>query len=182
MPPRAPGPDAEEDSVQEQPVIIPPVPLPPMSRRQWLQPRPLRISQVMPFQPFLIHEEIQPGRPARIYETRPSGTLMLNAVLNAVRRGRIKTRLVAFKRSYSLPRKSARLFAYGKQVPSAVIRGRGRARWSRAAGQAASADGALLVRHARDTHAGTTGKTDWSVVPGSARSSAFTTSVHCGPS
>lgn len=34
-------------------------------RQQRLQPRPLRISQVMPFQPVLIHGAIQAERPTR---------------------------------------------------------------------------------------------------------------------
>ena len=65
-----PGP--VEDPVDHQPVIIPPVPLPRMTRQQRLQPHPLRIGQIMPFQPVIIHGAIQPKRPMKIYGTRPS--------------------------------------------------------------------------------------------------------------
>ena len=44
VPPREPGPGPEEDPVDHQPVVIPPVPLPRMPR---LQPRPLLIAEVM---------------------------------------------------------------------------------------------------------------------------------------
>ena len=60
VPPRKPRPGAEEDPVQRQPVIIPSVPLPRMPRQQRLQPRPPTTGQVMPLQPLLIHQEIQP--------------------------------------------------------------------------------------------------------------------------
>jgi hypothetical protein len=70
VPPRAPGPGPEEDPVDDQPVIIPPVPLPWMSRQQRPQPRPLAISQVMPAQPLIIHTAIQTEIPGKIYETR----------------------------------------------------------------------------------------------------------------
>jgi hypothetical protein len=49
-----------EDPVDHQPVIIPPVPLPRMAWQQRRQPRPLRIGQIMPLQPVLIHSPIQP--------------------------------------------------------------------------------------------------------------------------
>ena len=48
---------AEELQIPE--VIIPPVPLPRMSRQQRLQPRPLRITKVMPLQPVIIHNASQ---------------------------------------------------------------------------------------------------------------------------
>ena len=60
IPPRAPGPGPVEDPVDHQPVIIPPVPLPRMTRQQRFQPHPLAISQIMPLQPILIHRPIQP--------------------------------------------------------------------------------------------------------------------------
>src|ERR1700746_3830831 len=72
IPPRAPRPGPEEDPVDHQPVIIPPMPLPRMSRQQRLQPRPFRITQVMPFQPVIIHGAIQAETPIKIYGTRPS--------------------------------------------------------------------------------------------------------------
>ena len=50
---------SEEDPVDHQPVIIPPVPLPRMSRQQRLQPRPLTITEIMPLQPILIHRAIK---------------------------------------------------------------------------------------------------------------------------
>src|SRR5262245_64176216 len=59
VPPRAPGPGPEEDSVDHQPVIISPVPLPRVPRQERLQPRPLRITEIMPLQPVLIHDAIQ---------------------------------------------------------------------------------------------------------------------------
>ena len=40
-------------------------------RQQRLQPRPLRISQVMSFQPVLIHEAIKAKVAHKIYETPP---------------------------------------------------------------------------------------------------------------
>jgi hypothetical protein len=43
-----------------------------MSRQQRLQPRPFRITQVMPFQPVIIHSAIQAETPIKIYGTRPS--------------------------------------------------------------------------------------------------------------
>jgi hypothetical protein len=51
---RAPGP-GPEDPVDHHPVIIPPVPLAGMLRQQRLQPRPFRITEIMPPQSFLIH-------------------------------------------------------------------------------------------------------------------------------
>jgi hypothetical protein len=54
-------------------MVIPMVPLPRMSRPQQLQPRTLRIGQVMPLQPILIHGVIQAETPTKIYGTRPSG-------------------------------------------------------------------------------------------------------------
>src|SRR6516162_1842188 len=65
--PRAPGPGPEEDPVDHQPVIIPPVPLPRMPRQQRLQPRPFHITEVMPPQPFLIHGAIQAETTYKIY-------------------------------------------------------------------------------------------------------------------
>ena len=55
IPPRAARPGPEQDPINHQPVIIPPVPLPRMSRHQRLQPRPLRITKLMPFQPVIVH-------------------------------------------------------------------------------------------------------------------------------
>jgi hypothetical protein len=54
IPPRAPRPDPAEHPVDHHPVIIPPVPLPGMSRQQRLQPRPLRIAEIMPIQPVIM--------------------------------------------------------------------------------------------------------------------------------
>ena len=59
IPPRAPRPDPAEHSVDHQPVIIPPVPLPRMTRQQRLQLHPLRITEIMPLQPVIIHGAIQ---------------------------------------------------------------------------------------------------------------------------
>ena len=53
------APDSVEHPVDHHPVIIPPVPLPGMSRQQRPQPRPLRIAEIMPIQPVIIHSEIQ---------------------------------------------------------------------------------------------------------------------------
>ena len=72
VPPRAPDPGPEEDPVDHQPVIIPPVSLPRMPGQQRLQPRPFRITEVMPPQPFLIHGTIQAETTYKIYGTRPS--------------------------------------------------------------------------------------------------------------
>jgi len=47
-----------EDPVDHRAVVIPPVPLPRASRQQRLQPRPLLIRKIMPFQPIIIHSEI----------------------------------------------------------------------------------------------------------------------------
>jgi hypothetical protein len=60
IPPRAPGQHPVEHPVDDQPVIIPPVSLPRMGGQQRRQSRPLRISQIMPPQPVLIHGPIQP--------------------------------------------------------------------------------------------------------------------------
>src|SRR5580704_16339018 len=72
IPPRAPGPGPEKDPVHHQPVIIPPVTLTRMSRKQRLQPGPLRIRQVMPLQPLIVHSTTQAETTAKIYETRSS--------------------------------------------------------------------------------------------------------------
>jgi hypothetical protein len=45
--------------------------LPPMRRQQRLQRRPLRITQVMPFQRVLIRGVIQAERSTKIYGIRP---------------------------------------------------------------------------------------------------------------
>ena len=42
-----------------------------MPRQQRLQPRPFRITEVMPPQPFLIHGAIQAETTYKIYGTRP---------------------------------------------------------------------------------------------------------------
>jgi len=60
IPPWAAHPGPEQNPINHQPVIIPPVPLPRMSRQQRLQPCPLRIAQVMPLQPVIIHRTSQP--------------------------------------------------------------------------------------------------------------------------
>jgi hypothetical protein len=80
VPPRPLCPGPEEDPVNHQPVIIPPVPMPRMTWQQRLPPRPLRISQVMPLEPFIIHGAIKAETPGNIYETRSrprrSGTVV----------------------------------------------------------------------------------------------------------
>src|SRR6516225_10503060 len=72
VPPRVARTGPVEDPVDHQPVIIPPVPLPRMPRQQRLQPRPFRITEVMPPQPFLIHGAIKAETTYTIYGTRPS--------------------------------------------------------------------------------------------------------------
>jgi hypothetical protein len=72
----------EQDPVEHQPVIIPPVPLPRMSWQQRLEPRPLRVTQVMPPQPVIIHGTTQAETPAKIYETRSSGARNQNLTLS----------------------------------------------------------------------------------------------------
>jgi hypothetical protein len=44
-----------------------------MTRQQQLQPHPLRIGQIMPLQPVIIHGTTQAETTAKIYETRSSG-------------------------------------------------------------------------------------------------------------
>jgi hypothetical protein len=41
-------------------VIIPPVPLPRMTRQQRLQLHPLRITEIMPLQPVITHAQSKP--------------------------------------------------------------------------------------------------------------------------
>jgi hypothetical protein len=53
-----------EHPIDHQPVIIPPVPLPRMSRQQPLQPRPFLIGQVMTPKPVIIHDR-HPNRSSR---------------------------------------------------------------------------------------------------------------------
>jgi len=92
IPPRAPRPGPEENPVQDQPVIIPPMSLPRMGRQQRFQPRPLRITEVMPLQPVHIHGVIQAETTTKIYGTRSSGVpaeLDGDAVLG---RGRVRDR------------------------------------------------------------------------------------------
>src|SRR6266516_4747456 len=69
--PRAPRPGAEEDPVDHRAVVVPPVPLPRVSRQQRLQPRPLLITQIMPIQPIISHSTISAETATKIYETRP---------------------------------------------------------------------------------------------------------------
>jgi hypothetical protein len=68
--PRVPSPGAEQDPVDHQPVIVPPVSLPRMAGQRRLQPRPFRITEVMPPQPFLIHGAIETETTYKIYGTR----------------------------------------------------------------------------------------------------------------
>ncbi len=71
VPPQTSGPDPVEHPVDHHAVIIPPVPLPRVSRQQRLQPRPLRVTKIMPLQPLILHDPIQPKSPTEIYRTRP---------------------------------------------------------------------------------------------------------------
>ena len=58
VPPRAPGPGAEEDPVDHQPVIIPPVPCRRCAGSSGSSRAQVAISQVMPLQP-VIHRTIK---------------------------------------------------------------------------------------------------------------------------
>jgi hypothetical protein len=48
----------------------------PIPFEQRLQPRPFRITQVMPLQPILIHEAIQAKPHTKIYGTRPAAEVI----------------------------------------------------------------------------------------------------------
>jgi hypothetical protein len=54
VPPRATRPGPEDDPVDHQPVIIPPMRLPRMGRQQRPRPCPLRITEIMPPQPLIL--------------------------------------------------------------------------------------------------------------------------------
>src|SRR5579875_282409 len=71
VPPRAARPDPVEDPVDHHPVVIPPVPPPRVGRQLRLQPRPLRIGQVMSLQAIIIHKIIQADTDTLICKTRP---------------------------------------------------------------------------------------------------------------
>ncbi|MGH3422784.1 MAG: hypothetical protein ACRDOD_24695, partial [Streptosporangiaceae bacterium] len=77
--PRSPGPGPEEDPVDHQPVIIPPVSLPRMRRQQRLQPRPFTIRQIVPYQPVPVHE----GNPSGNDLPRSTGHALALLIHNA---------------------------------------------------------------------------------------------------
>ena len=76
-------------------MIIPPVSLPRMPRQQRLQPRPFRITEVMPPQPFLIHGAIQAETTYKIYGTRPSRVAAELAAQAGLQAGTARTYLYA---------------------------------------------------------------------------------------